>query len=112
MTNERFCELDTRYTGEKTDDIEQLSRATFTGLELKEYVEHFVDAELEELKGCNAVLGDSINFQQAEIKKLREALERIRPWISRITDGILADWQEDLCWDIDLICAEALKDGK
>ena len=70
------------------------------------------DAEIGELKGCNAVLGDSVNFQQTEIKKLREALERIRPWISRITDGILSDWQEELCWDIDLICEEALKDGK
>jgi len=54
---------------------------------------------------------DKIRIEEglAEIKKLREALDRIRPWISRITDGILADWQEDLCWDIDLICEEVIE---
>ena len=48
---------------------------------------------------------------KAEIKQLRDGVEQIRPWVSRITDGILSDWQEDLCWDIDLICEESLKDG-
>jgi len=78
------------------------------------------NTEIEELKETihqHEVTGDAVCHahkvqminQQAEIKKLREALDRIRPWISRITDGILADWQEDLCWDIDLICAEAIR---
>ena len=30
---------------------------------------------VEELKKCNAVLGDHAEFQQAEIKELREALK-------------------------------------
>ena len=68
--------------------------------------------KVSEAKGIiedNKLMIDTLEVQEAEIKKLREALDRIRPWISRITDGILADWQEDLCWDIDLICAEAIR---
>jgi len=49
---------------------------------------------------------------ESDNKKLREALNRIRPWIIRLTDGRLADWQEYLCWDIDLTCEEALEEGK
>lgn len=42
MTNEEFCEGDTNFYGELVDNIKQIARRTFTGEELKEYVEHFI----------------------------------------------------------------------
>ena len=47
MTNERFCELDSLITGEKIDNIIQLERACFSGIELKEYIEFFIEEELK-----------------------------------------------------------------
>ena len=58
----------------------------------------------------NKIYFQDLLEKDKEIKKLRDALKRIRPWISTITDGILSDWQGDLCCDIDLICGEALEE--
>jgi len=104
MTDERFCELDTNYTGEKIDNVVQLSQITFTGEELKEYVEHFVDAEIEELKYQVARKVNNIFSQQAKIKKLREALK----YCDKISGSLIAN--PLLC--IRNHCREALKDGK
>ena len=46
MTNERFCELENVYTGEKINNIRQLIYVKFTGEELKEYVEFFIEQEV------------------------------------------------------------------
>lgn len=43
MTNEEFCKNDTSYYGELVDNIEQIVKRTFTGEELKEYVEHHIE---------------------------------------------------------------------
>ena len=52
MDNKRFCELETGFTGEKIDNIKQLTQATFTGEELKEYVEFFIEQENKDVYEC------------------------------------------------------------
>lgn len=39
MTNEQFCAIHTEFTGEKTTSIQQIVLESFSGEELKEYVE-------------------------------------------------------------------------
>lgn len=43
MTNELFCEIESEISGEKIDNINQLKNRKFTGLELKEYIEDFIE---------------------------------------------------------------------
>ena len=43
MTNEQFCKNDTSFYGEEVDHIEQIKLGSFTGVELKEYVEHHIN---------------------------------------------------------------------
>ena len=49
MTEKEFCEIETLYSGEPIDKIGQLQKATFTGKELKEYIE-FAIKHLEKRK--------------------------------------------------------------
>lgn len=42
MTNEDFCKNDTEYYGEVVDNIKQIVKRSFTGEQLKEYVEHHI----------------------------------------------------------------------
>ena len=39
MTDEQFCKIESAISGEPIDNIEQLVSKTFTGRELKEYLE-------------------------------------------------------------------------
>lgn len=39
MTDEQFCKIESALTGESIDKVEQLVSRTFTGRELKEYLE-------------------------------------------------------------------------
>lgn len=39
MTDNQFCEIESSYSGEHIDKVAQLQKATFTGAELKEYIE-------------------------------------------------------------------------
>jgi hypothetical protein len=39
MTDEEFCKIETAISGEEIDKVEQLTYCTFTGRELKEYLE-------------------------------------------------------------------------
>lgn len=39
MTDEQFCKIESALTGEPIDKVEQLVSKTFTGRELKEYLE-------------------------------------------------------------------------
>jgi len=42
MTDKEFCEIESAITGEPIDSVEQLTQVTFTGRELKEYVERAI----------------------------------------------------------------------
>jgi len=42
LTDEEFCRLHTSYHGELIDQVGQLISQTFTGEELKEFVEHCI----------------------------------------------------------------------
>lgn len=42
MTDSEFCKLDSQFYGEKVDNIKQIAKRTFDGVELKEYIEHFI----------------------------------------------------------------------
>lgn len=42
MTDTQFCKIETAISGEEMDKVEQLTSVTFTGRELKEYVEDFI----------------------------------------------------------------------
>lgn len=44
MTNAEFCKNDTSFYGEEVDHIEQIGLRSFTGIELKEYVEHHINS--------------------------------------------------------------------
>jgi hypothetical protein len=39
MTNDEFCKIDTAFYGDVVDNIKQIRLRSFTGEELKEYVE-------------------------------------------------------------------------
>lgn len=39
MTDQEFCKIETAISGEEIDKVEQLTHCTFTGRELKEYLE-------------------------------------------------------------------------
>ena len=84
MIDKRFCELETAFTGEKIDNIKQLTHTSFTGEELKEYVEHFIDAEIiEAVKAENEacaieldILAGFFTFKNENL--IRQCAEAIR----------------------------------
>tara|TARA_R110001632_G_scaffold222564_1_gene353846 strand:- start:283 stop:567 length:285 start_codon:yes stop_codon:yes gene_type:complete len=39
MTDQEFCKIETAISGEEIDKVEQLTHCSFTGRELKEYIE-------------------------------------------------------------------------
>ena len=39
MTDQEFCKIETAISGEEIDKVEQLTHCSFTGRELKEYLE-------------------------------------------------------------------------
>lgn len=43
MSDKKFCELKTAYTGEKIDNIKQLVKSCFSGEELKEFLEFVIN---------------------------------------------------------------------
>jgi hypothetical protein len=43
MDDKTFCKIYSGYYGEEIDHIEQLKYSSFTGEELKEIIEHFID---------------------------------------------------------------------
>ena len=48
MTNKEFCKTHTGYYGEVVDNIKQVAFISFTGEELKEYVEHHINEVKQE----------------------------------------------------------------
>ena len=43
MTEQEFCRIESDFSGEKVDKIEQIKERVFTGEELKEYVEFVIE---------------------------------------------------------------------
>ena len=61
MTDEQFCKIESALTGEPMDKVEQLVSKTFTGRELKEYLE-----------GAFALYNVSNRISEEEIKRYRK----------------------------------------
>ncbi len=51
MTDKDFCRNDAEYYGEVVDNIQQIGKRSFTGDELKEYVEHHIAQQ--QVKKCD-----------------------------------------------------------
>ena len=70
LTDERFCEIETQITGEPIDKVEQLKHVSFSGRELKDYLEKSITI----LNGSNIFFFDcwdnSGKLQTKEIKAL------------------------------------------
>ena len=74
MSNEEFCKLDTEFYGEVVDNVKQIKYRSFTGEELKEYVEHCI-----KLKN-HGVIGDvseSVIWTTDEVLNIIEENEHI-----------------------------------
>ena len=62
MTDQEFCKIETAISGEEIDKVEQLTHCTFTGRELKEYLEQ-----------AFVIYGVSIRFSRKMYDKRRLA---------------------------------------
>jgi len=64
MTNDEFCKIDTAFYGDVVDNIKQIRLRSFTGEELKEYVEAAINythccTELKTLKQGEKLILDN-----------------------------------------------------
>tara|TARA_R110000772_G_scaffold86982_2_gene181653 strand:+ start:1985 stop:2242 length:258 start_codon:yes stop_codon:yes gene_type:complete len=68
MTDKDFCKIETAISGEEIDKVEQLTHCSFTGRELKEYLEQaFVIYGVVVLKGtlsCDCPICNKEMFSQ------------------------------------------------
>ena len=71
MTEKEFCEIETLYSGEPIDKIGQLQKATFTGQELKEYIE-FAIKHLERNK--RSIKFKTLCWNEFSIKFYKEGI--------------------------------------
>ena len=51
MTDKKFCEIESQFSGETIDKVDQLEKATFTGQELKDFLEFAINYRKETLIG-------------------------------------------------------------
>jgi len=63
MTNDEFCKIDTAFYGDVVDNIKQIRLRSFTGEELKEYVQ----AAINYTHSCKS---DSEQLKDEEIPKI------------------------------------------
>jgi len=70
MTDQDFCKIDTEFYGEEIDNIKQIALRSFTGEELKEYVEAAINYTRcsTELKGK-----EETSFEIKTLKDLKDA---------------------------------------
>jgi len=86
MTESKFCEMYSSFYGEEIDKVGQLVKSSFSGAELKEFIEHC-------LKQANDgfTVGDTLKLPFDEVGILKEKLTL--PWghdhIVEITEGTL-----------------------
>jgi hypothetical protein len=72
MTNDEFCKIDTAFYGDVVDNIKQIRLRSFTGEELKEYVE----AAINYTHCCESVKGEQVPTFDEFIDKFNLEVDR------------------------------------
>ena len=76
MTDEEFCKIETAISGEEIDKVEQLTHCTFTGRELKEYLEQaFV------IYGVSSSLTSKEAIDYEIYAKRKDKEENLKSWL-------------------------------
>jgi len=84
MTDEEFCKIETEISGEEIDKVEQLTHCTFTGRELKEYLEQaFV------IYGVSSSLTSKEAIDYEIYAKRKDKEENLKSWLYAMLFGIM-----------------------
>jgi len=100
------------YLRERFPGIGDIELSMSDVIELMEDTYKSRDEEIEEIKGCNAVLGDHVNWQKKEIKKLRDALDKVEYLYVDYQKYGHKDSAPRTVSEMGVIAKQALKDGK
>ena len=84
MTDQEFCKIETAISGEEIDKVEQLTHCSFTGRELKEYLEQafVIYGVVDSLTSKEA-----IDYQIYAKRKDKE--ENLKGWLYAMFLGIM-----------------------
>lgn len=84
MTDQEFCKIETAISGEEIDKVEQLTHCTFTGRELKEYLEQaFV------IYGVSSSLTSKEAIDYEIYAKRKDKEENLKSWMYAMFFGIM-----------------------
>ena len=84
MTDQEFCKIETAISGEEIDKVEQLTHCTFTGRELKEYLEQaFV------IYGVSGSLTSKEAIDYEIYAKRKDKEENLKGWLYAMFFGIM-----------------------
>ena len=84
MTDQEFCKIETAISGEEIDKVEQLTHCTFTGRELKEYLEQaFV------IYGVSSSLTSKEAIDYEIYAKRKDKEENLKSWLYAMFFGIM-----------------------
>ena len=83
MTDQEFCKIETAISGEEIDKVEQLEYFSFTGRELKEYLEQafVIHGDFNSLKSKEV-----IDYQIYAKRKDKE--ENLKSWVFSVVMGV------------------------
>jgi|SaaInlStandDraft_1057018.scaffolds.fasta_scaffold661676_1 hypothetical protein len=84
MTDQDFCKIVTAISGEEIDKVEQLTHCSFTGRELKEYLEQaFV------IYGVSSSLTSKEAIDYEIYAKRKDKEENLKDWLYAMFFGIM-----------------------
>jgi hypothetical protein len=84
MTDQDFCKIETAISGEEIDKVEQLTHCSFTGRELKEYLEQaFV------IYGVSSSLTSKEAIDYEIYAKRKDKEENLKDWLYAMFFGIM-----------------------
>ncbi|TXE18597.1 hypothetical protein ES692_06020 [Psychroserpens burtonensis] len=82
MTDQDFCKIETAISGEEIDKVEQLTHCSFTGRELKEYIEQaFV------IYGVSGSLTSKEAIDYGIYAKRKDKEENLKSWLFALFFG-------------------------
>ena len=84
MTDQEFCKIETAISGEEIDKVEQLTHCSFTGRDLKEYLEQaFV------IYGVVGSLTDKEKIDYEIAQKRKESDDNMKGWLYAMFFGLV-----------------------
>ena len=84
MTDEEFCKIETTISGEEIDKVDQLTHCSFTGRELKEYLEQaFV------IYGVSSSLTSKEAIDYEIYAKRKDKEENLKSWLYAMLFAIM-----------------------